>query len=243
MRLVVTSWNLQGSNGVDRDAVAAHLQDQESDVVFLQEVQRHQARALAKALSARSLAWRFKHWTVPTRPEGMSVIGVTRAVDGAATVALTARWRPWTWRRRIAQFAKLGDLTLTNVHLTPHNDSRARAREVAMILQHLSRVPPGPRVIAGDFNALPDSTVLDELISEGLRDAWLASNAGKVGEGATNWPGPQARTGPPTQRIDYLWVSSDVAVHDASTPRYGEPGFERYPHLSDHLPLTVALEA
>lgn len=243
MRLVVTTWNLQGRVGLDTDAVAAHLHEQGSDVVLLQEVQRRQVRQVARSLSARSLAWRFKHWTPSpsTRPEGMAVLGVTRPLERATARALTARWRPWSWRRRIVQFAAVDGLGLANVHLTPHGEHGTRAQEVARIVHRFAATGATTRAIAGDFNALPDSGVVDELVLDGFRDAWLTADTGNAGGGATNWSSSR-RTGPPNQRIDYLWVTDDVLVRGARVPDHDDPGFELFPRLSDHLPLTVELE-
>ncbi|MGH9212923.1 MAG: endonuclease/exonuclease/phosphatase family protein [Acidimicrobiales bacterium] len=240
MRLVVTTWNLQGYAGVDHEAVAGHLRGAASDVVFLQEVQRQQARRLARALSARTLAWRFKHRTLPHPAEGMAIVGVTRPVESAGAIALTARWRPWSWRRRIFQLAELGDLTLANVHLTPHGDAAARAREVAKILHRLPKGDEG-RLVAGDFNALPDATLLVELAAADLRDAWTGAPVVDDEVGPTNWSSSR-RAGPPDQRLDYVWVSPEVSVTGVRVPRFGDSGFEGYPLLSDHLPLTVDLE-
>jgi endonuclease/exonuclease/phosphatase family metal-dependent hydrolase len=123
--LTVTTWNLNGARGVHIDAVVAHVRAMGTDLLALQEVQRHQARALAKALEATSLAWSFKHWPVKTWPEGMALVGLTRPVRNVRVRALTARWRVSTWRRRIVQVADLAvsdaeTLRLVNVHLSPH---------------------------------------------------------------------------------------------------------------------------
>lgn len=242
MRLVVTTWNLEGRAGVDVDAVAALLREQGSDVVLLQEVQSAQARRLARALSARTLDWQFKHRPPLARPEGMAVLGVTRPIDSTRARALTMRWRRWSWRRRIVQFASVGDLTLVHVHLSPHGDQGARARELGTILDHMADGGTAPFAVAGDFNALPGSDLVDELTAASLRDAWLVADGGRVGGGETNWSSP-GRSGPPDQRLDYVWVSAGLEVRRAQLPSAGAgDGFEPLAALSDHLPLTVELE-
>jgi endonuclease/exonuclease/phosphatase family metal-dependent hydrolase len=217
VRLTVTTWNLQGSAGVDVAAVAAHLRDVGADVVLFQEVQRRQARALAAALGAESWRWGFKHWPVKIPAEGMAVLGVTGPVR-VRTVGVTRRWRFWSWRRRIVQLARFGGVALVNVHLTPHGpgEDEDRDRELRWVLAHVDAAIP--TVVAGDFNAPPRSPLFDHLRRAGLHDA--------PDPGPTNWRG--ARTGPPTRRLDRVW--STPAVADAHVPP-----FAAFARLSDHL--------
>lgn len=261
MRLVVTTWNLQGSKGVDVEAVAAHVRDQGTDLLLLQEVQRRQARLLAGVLQARSQSWAFKHWPVRIPAEGMAVLGLTVPARARAR-GLTRRFRWWSWRRRIVQVARIrlahgratpgergrdAQLTVANVHLTPHGARTTRAGELATVARLVG--DGGPLMVAGDVNDLPGSPVAVELAGAGLRDAWAtahpdpggAGGAAAAAGGATNWSGVR-RDGPPSQRIDHVWVSPDVEVVAAHVPAYGEAGFARFPPLSDHLPLTVTLD-
>jgi endonuclease/exonuclease/phosphatase family metal-dependent hydrolase len=259
VRLVVTTWNLQGSEGVDVDAVAAHVQARGSDLLLVQEVQRRQAHRLLRALEGQSLSWSFKHWPVRIPAEGMAVIGVTLPVR-ARTVALTQRLRWWTWRRRIAQLATLPPdgtgrgghrLVLANVHLSPHADAAAiRERELAHVLQLLDRVradPSGradepsdlPTVVAGDLN-MGAATAGKHLAGHGMGDAWMLSHP-EGSAGATMWAGVP-RHGPANRRIDHVWVSSGATVVSAHVPVPGDQGWEELGRLSDHLPLTVTLD-
>ena len=61
MPLTLVSWNLKGSKGVDIRAVVDHIEAMGAGVVVLQEVQRRQARKLARAVGAASCRWGFKH--------------------------------------------------------------------------------------------------------------------------------------------------------------------------------------
>lgn len=150
--LTLTTWNLQGSKGVDTGTVVDHLRAMATDVLVLQEVQRNQARALSQALDPRSFNWGFKHWPLTTWPEGMAILGITVPVHDVRTRALTNRWRPWSWRRRIFQVgrlpatAALPPFQVVNAHLTPHVHSAAedrRAGELPVILSQLTR-PAAP---------------------------------------------------------------------------------------------------
>jgi endonuclease/exonuclease/phosphatase family metal-dependent hydrolase len=263
--LVLTTWNLQGHRGVDVELVAARVAELGAHVLLLQEVQRRQARGIARALGARSLGWTFKHWTGSVPAEGMAVVGVTRPAPLRRALATTHRWRWWSYRRRIAQVAEvaLGEarpegrggaalgLRLVNVHLTPHDAGvQLRRRETGGLIRRF--VPPAPDgtgdrdrgrapvVVAGDFNARPLAEMFQQMRAAGLRDAWSEVHGDDPAAGLTNWSGEPADV-PPDQRLDYVWVSDDLAVKDVDVPAHGQGGFEQLPLLSDHLPVTVTL--
>ena len=56
----VTTWNIRGAAQPDLDRIAAAIREQRPDVVALQEVRRHQARAIAEALGWQHV-WARKH--------------------------------------------------------------------------------------------------------------------------------------------------------------------------------------
>jgi endonuclease/exonuclease/phosphatase family metal-dependent hydrolase len=47
----------------------------------------------------------------------------------------------------------------------------------------------------------------------------------------------------PSQRLDYVLLSADLKPLSVSVPRHGQPGFERFATLSDHLPVTATVAA
>jgi endonuclease/exonuclease/phosphatase family metal-dependent hydrolase len=250
VRLAVLTWNLKGSKGIDVAAVSAHLRAAGGDVVLLQEVQWHQARALARALDARSHRWHFKHWPLNTWPEGMAVIGVTHAVSGHAR-AISSRWRLWSWRRRILVAARLPlpsdpghPLLLLDLHLSPHSAEEIRRAETISVLRTVAG-HAGPVVVAGDLNESPDGPLHARLEAAGLRDAWLVrpEAAEDPYPGYTNWRGwTPGTTRPPSRRIDYVYVSDGIEPTSTSLPRPGDDGFEEFSSLSDHLPLSAGLD-
>ena len=256
MDLTLTTWNLKGSEGPDIDAVVEHLLATRADVVVLQEVQRHQARAVARGLDAASLGWGFKHWPVLTWPEGMAVIGVSRPV-AVRTRALSFRVRFWSWRRRIVQTATVevagpepgagaggpaARLTLVNAHLSPHSQEAIRATQVAAMVRALAAAP-GPQIVAGDLNDSPGAALFTQFAEAGLRDGWSAVHpGGSEREGATNWRGwTPGTTEPPRRRLDYVLVSPALQVVEASLPGDQAGGWAPFNQLSDHLPLTVTV--
>lgn len=264
MRTTLVSWNLKGSGNPDIAGIVDHLRAQGADIVGLQEVQWHQARRIARALGARSRCWGFKHWPLRTWPEGMAVIGVTRPVH-VDTRALSHWWRVWSWRRRIVQVATVaaagaggpadgggpdhdGSFTLVNVHLTPHGEIELRVVETATVLAVVEQ-RTGPVVVSGDFNERPGGPIHRQLSAAGLRDGLAEWHGGETlpGDAArppdqspTNWRGWRRGTSkPPTQRLDYVYVSAAIDGVEVSTPDADDDGFERFAILSDHLPVTA----
>jgi endonuclease/exonuclease/phosphatase family metal-dependent hydrolase len=236
VQLRLVTWNLKGSDGLDVAAVAGHIRAAGADVVALQEVQRRQARDLARALGARSLRWAYKHQPFDTWPEGMAIVGVSRPVT-VQVRALTYRWRPWSWRRRIALVGTLdGGLTLVNLHLSPRG-AHLREAEIGEVLEMVAAAP-GPVIVAGDLNERPDGPMHDRLAAAGLRDAWPPG----AGDGATNWARWEVGTAaPPDQRIDYVYVSAGVEVTAIAVPASAGTGLSGFSQLSDHVPVSAVL--
>lgn len=245
--LTLMTWNLQGSRGVDVDQIAAYVRETGSDVLALQEVQRHQAVSLARALEAHTLSWGFKHWPLNTRPEGMALVGVTVAVEAVRTRAITRRWRLLSWRRRIAQTAyvtprtataetaatEAGRIRLVNVHLTPHREGATdRNRELRGILADQDgAAPQQPTILVGDFNAEPATAPIERMRAAGFTQA---------GSGPTNWRGTPSDS-LPEQEIDYIWISDHLTLENVRRPRHGETELHRFGKISDHLPVTATV--
>ncbi len=235
----ILTWNLQGRDGLDVDAVAAEVRRRRPDIVLLQEVQRRQASDLGEALGW-AVAWRFKHWPFVVAAEGLAVLTPLppRAVR---TKRLAGGMKFWSWRRRIAIAAVIdgpsGALTVVDTHLGAGVGDAERLRQARLVTK---LVGTGVGVIAGDLNTHPGSIVLGTFAGDGFRDAWTDVHPNRPG--ATNWP-PGPRTGAPTQRLDYVLLSAGLWATGAELPASDEPDFERYGRISDHLPLVVAVDA
>jgi endonuclease/exonuclease/phosphatase family metal-dependent hydrolase len=144
MAFTILTWNLQGSQGVDVAAVAGAVReltrDRDPDVVALQEVQWHQARALGTVLGMHH-RWVFKHWPVRTWPEGLAVLSRERLV---ATRRVPLQGAPfWSWRRRVALLALVagpdGQVGVADVHFSPHDAPALRRGEAARLVVSLER--------------------------------------------------------------------------------------------------------
>jgi endonuclease/exonuclease/phosphatase family metal-dependent hydrolase len=240
VNLTFATWNVHGSVQPDLDGIAERLRELDADVVALQEVQRHQAQTLARALRASTAYWSFKHWPLWNPSEGLAVLSPHRLVE-ARTITLSSGAPPWSYRRRIAQLCVLGvgqrPLSLANCHLA-NDDAKARLAQAERLLTHLH---PGS-FVAGDLNARAGGDVLRLLLSAGLRDAWREShpNAGE-NEGATNWRArdPDDR---PTNRIDYILVATGYRIVAAIVPNAADSDLSAFRLLSDHLPVRADLE-
>jgi endonuclease/exonuclease/phosphatase family metal-dependent hydrolase len=232
--ITVVTWNAQGSQGMEVTEVAAALGQFDADVVLLQEVQRHQVGQLRLGLDADEARWRFKHWPVRIPAEGLGILSRLPLVD-VRVQPLARAWRFWDWRRRVAVHAGVvvGDqmVRVVNTHLGAGVPRTERTRQARALLD--ASAPA--RIIGGDLNAAPGDPELAPFAARGFVDAERRHHAG-VAAPATNWrPGP--RTAPPTQRLDYVMVRSDVEVVEAFVPT----DHQRWAARSDHLPVVARL--
>ncbi|MDE1893429.1 MAG: endonuclease/exonuclease/phosphatase family protein [Pseudomonadota bacterium] len=119
-----------------------------------------------------------------------------------------------------------------NTHF-PYREQDVRARLLGAdeILRRIGRLPPTARVIlAGDFNAGPDSPVYAKL-SATLHDAWVVARS-RAGPAQTF----HAFTGKPDRRIDWI-LSRGFQTRAVRTVTTHEGA--RYP--SDHFPVVAEL--
>jgi endonuclease/exonuclease/phosphatase family metal-dependent hydrolase len=120
---------------------------------------------------------------------------------------------------------RLGELQIANTHLDASRDDHYRLQEAAQLLAIVQPLRDGPRpmVIGGDFNAEPESAVLDRLRAAGLRDAWA-----ECGDG----PGYTFPSHAPVKRIDYLFLTGSLTCARAEVIETT---------MSDHRPLLVTV--
>lgn len=235
----ILTWNLQGREGPDVDEVVDVIRARTPDLVALQEVQRSQADEIARGLGW-AVEWRFKHWPVVIPAEGLAVLTPLppRAVR---TVRIAGGWGFWSYRRRIAIAATIdgpsGPMTVVNTHLGAGVGDAERLRQAQRVSD---LVGTSLGIVTGDLNTHPGSIVLGALAGEGFRDAWHDVHPERPG--ATNWP-PGPRSGPATQRLDYVLLSPGLWATAAELPTVADADWARYGQLSDHLPLLVAVDA
>jgi len=115
-------------------------------------------------------------------------------------------------------------LRFYNTHLQ-HDSANARHIQVDAIIEHIGQIDV-PSVLVGDLNARPDDSELEPLY-EHFVDAWDVAG---TGEGYTI-PVPV-----PTRRIDYVFVSPGIDVHDAQVIMNATTSV-----ASDHFPVVAEI--
>ncbi len=120
----------------------------------------------------------------------------------------------------------VGDYWIANGHFSwvpAVNEDNVRAA-----LDHLVTLS-GPRLLAGDFNAVPESNGMRRLAKDGWQDAWEKLRPDDTGF--------TFEAHAPAQRIDYVWADAAGAARLQAIESFGA-GEGR---LSDHLGLMVTL--
>jgi endonuclease/exonuclease/phosphatase family metal-dependent hydrolase len=217
--LTLNIWNLAGHWRSRREVILGMLRRWAPDVVCLQEVveneRGNQAEWLACELGASSVAY-----------AGEPVAGTARFGN-----AVLSRWPIETNAstrlpyepddlevQRVVVHARTGGVDVFSTHLAWQlHDATLRERQVQALVRFVSdrtdpAAPAGP-VVAGDFNAEPDSSVvryLSGLASLGgasiyFQDAWRLAGDGGQGITWSNRNLNAALDQEPDRRIDYIF--------------------------------------
>lgn len=233
----VMSYNIhhgEGADGrLDLDRVAGVIRSEKAEVVGLQEVDRFWRRSdfvdqvdhLAEELDMHA-AYGANLDLSPDDPSqtrrqyGTAILSKYPIVESKNT--LLPKLGTSEQRGLLEALIKVkgAPVRFYDTHLQ-HNNSTERALQVRAIMEHTRDVQE-PQVLVGDLNALPEAPELAPLY-ERYNDAWSLG-----GEG----PGYTTDAENPNRRIDYVFVTPDVAVRGASVPRT---------LASDHLPVVADL--
>ena len=118
-----------------------------------------------------------------------------------------------------------GRLQVVTTHLDPSAEDTYRLQEARIVLNIVRARASAetPVLVGGDFNAEPNSSVVETLHAGGLRDAWTECGHG---DGLT-YPADQ-----PRKRIDYLFLTGTLRCSAAEVIDT---------KISDHRPLLVTL--
>ena len=219
----VLTWNILGSRQPNLDVIAEVIAGYSPDVVALQEIQRHQARGVARRLGWRVI-WTRKHYPytplVWWRAEGLSLL-TSQSVGEMISVSISPGVSTWIYRHRVAMAVTVtrdnDTLRMVNTHLASGDadDRIAQARRVVAIIGARR-----PAVVAGDLNAVDELEVLREFGAAGLVDS------------GGDFSNPSIA---PVRRLDYVLIPETATVNARLTP----DGGERWHELSDHLPVLV----
>jgi endonuclease/exonuclease/phosphatase family metal-dependent hydrolase len=101
-----------------------------------------------------------------------------------------------------------GQIAVLDTHLDHTGEDVWRAQEIAGVLRvtRAAEIQAMPMLIGGDFNALPESGIHQQLRGAGFRDAW----EGYAGGDALTFPAAA-----PERRIDYLYVAGATRCESA----------------------------
>jgi endonuclease/exonuclease/phosphatase family metal-dependent hydrolase len=227
----VLTWNVRGSEHPNLELLAEVIEGYGPHVVALQEVQRRQARKLARRLGWQR-RWTRKHYPysplVWWRAEGIAVLSphpMTHVVHTTISPGVST----WVYRHRVllAVTVTRGTTALrvydTHLSSTDTDERIAQARRIAEVVAE-EAAPTA--VVTGDLNTHPFD--LAEIVRE-----FHAVHLRDVGGDSSN---PAIA---PSQRLDMVLVPERATVVDQHTPEGGE----RWAALSDHVPVLVEFEA
>jgi endonuclease/exonuclease/phosphatase family metal-dependent hydrolase len=116
-------------------------------------------------------------------------------------------------------------LALLNTHLDAGREDHERWSSVGEIESILKAYAGQPLLFGGDFNATPDSRVIQKL-STWLTDPWPLVAAG---------PGHTIPVKQPSKRIDYIWMAKD-------SPLIPVKAWVPHSIASDHLPVVMEFQ-
>jgi endonuclease/exonuclease/phosphatase family metal-dependent hydrolase len=259
-RLRVVTWNLWGRGGpfeARLDAIAATLDDVAADLVALQEVWeetggRSQAEVLAAALGFR---WVFaSRYAIDGVAVGNAVLS-RWPIAGFEVRSLPAPPELEELRNavRVDVDGPRGRLHVFTTHLNWRFDQSAiRQEQVTALARFVAEGPDAamPPILAGDFNAAPDSDEIRMLTGRAavpvpgtaFQDAWEIAGDGGPGHTWVN-ANPWARADlEPDRRIDYVFAGFPRlggAGHVTACRLAGTPVGALWP--SDHLAVVAEL--
>jgi endonuclease/exonuclease/phosphatase family metal-dependent hydrolase len=219
--LTLNIWNLSGDWRSRRHAILAVLQRFEPDVVCLQEVvageRGNQAGWLASELGGWSLAYAGEPPHTATEARFGNAVLSRWPITRSSSAHLP--YEPDEQEvRRVVVHARTEAIDVFSTHLSWQlHDAALRERQVRVLAQFISeQADPSARlgpVIAGDFNAEPDSTAIRYLSGLGsldgasayFQDAWRLAGDGGPGLTWSDRNPHAAMDQEPDRRIDYVF--------------------------------------
>jgi endonuclease/exonuclease/phosphatase family metal-dependent hydrolase len=225
------TWNLHGSAHPNLELVAEVVEGYAPHALALQEVQRRQARRLAKRLGWQRV-WARKHHPyspfVWWRSEGIAVLS-PHPMSHVVRTTISHGASTWTYRHRVLLAVTVtrpdSAVRLYDTHLAS-DDTDSRITQARRVAEHVVQDAAPIAVVAGDLNThhADEVEVIREFLAAGLCDAGGDSTSPAIA---------------PQQRLDRVLLPGAATVTDQHTP----DGGESWAHLSDHLPTMVEFDA
>jgi endonuclease/exonuclease/phosphatase family metal-dependent hydrolase len=226
----VMSYNLHNGfntdGRLDPEALARTIQSANPDIVGLQEVERGwMIDSNLDLLTYLSQKLQMPYIFAPTAdPVWGNAILSRYPITDWGNVPLPPRTlllkRGFLWAR--VDVGNGDELFLIATHFHHINkDTEIRQQQSPEIVKFWSQRPR--TIFLGDLNAQPDSKEIAILRDSGLVDSFAAIG---TGDGLTFY------SAKPSERIDYLWLSPDLALKDFFIPQST---------ASDHLGIAVTV--
>lgn len=218
--LTLNIWNLGGVWRDRRDAIVGVLAEHRPDIVCLQEVvasdRGHQAEWIASQLGGWSVAFAGEGPSTGSGLFGNAIIS-RWPIETTSSRALPYVDDP-TEIQRLVLHARTDGIDVFCTHLAWQlHDAALRERQVLDLMAFVDAEtdpdsPLGP-IVAGDFNAEPDSTAVRYLTglasldgrSTYLQDAWRLAGDGGPGFTWMNHNPHAAVDAEPERRLDYIF--------------------------------------
>jgi endonuclease/exonuclease/phosphatase family metal-dependent hydrolase len=218
--LTLNIWNLAGDWRARRESILTWLRYLEPDIVCVQEVVEDGARNTARWIAEQAGFAGLAFGGVEARPGlvfGPAVLS-RWAIDTEQTWTLPDEPGP-SDVERVLVHARTNGIDVFTTHLTSlYQSGRLRERQCLaideLVAEHAAVDSRLPAILAGDFNAEPDSTeirFLSGLTSlEGRstywQDAWRVAGGSGAGFTWDNHNPFAAAEHEPNRRIDYVFV-------------------------------------
>lgn len=234
------------------ELVAREIEALDADIVCLQEVSWTTSAGLVARRLADRLGMNYVYarangnrWAILFE-EGEAVLSRYPLEDAGVQVLEP---RPAPFEQRIALYATaltpIGPLRVVSVHLTTQEHPEANAAQAAFLAQWVEGLTAHPVVIAGDFNAVPDTPQIRHLASRWV-DVWRSVHSEAAGRTCcvdSLTAGPEE---PLEKRIDYMFLAGagleELRIVDAKLA-FDRPGQAGGGWLwpSDHVGLFAVL--
>ncbi len=228
----ILTWNLHGSAHPNLEVVAEVVEGYAPQVLALQEVQRRQARRLAKRLGWQHVWARKHHPYSPLawwRTEGLAVLS-PHPTSHVVRTTISHGASTWTYRHRVLLAVTVtrpdSALRVYDTHLASDRAVDERITQARRVAEHVVQDAAPIAVVAGDLNTHDHDAI--EIVREfhvaGLRDpGGESTNPSQV----------------PRQRLDRVLVPEHATVVDGHVP----DGGDSWAAISDHLPVMVEFDA
>lgn len=237
-------WGLGADGTRDLSRTAAVLRAMDADIVVLNEVDVNWRRSRnmdQPAYLAQAAGYPYVYFAPALRTWASGTLGTSLygnallsryPLGQTRTVPLPAGPGREPRAVLVAQVSVNGNtLTVLGTHLGLNREERLAQ---TALLRELAATEPGPVVLMGDFNALPDAPEIRRLTAApgDLVDAHTVAGRGA----GLTFPAPA-----PTARIDYVFVSPDLAPHVTAAGPWPADASDHLADASDHLPVVVDL--